>query len=740
MAPDPDPVSPRGSSPATFVDCLRERASRHPDRVAFDFLGDGDVDHDGLSISYSDIHKRACNLAGRLQELAPPGARALLLYPPGLDYLTAFFGCLYAGVVAVPAYPPRPNRPTPRLAAIASDADAAVILTTRTILADSRRWLSETPGLEQLRWLETDCPETAPAAAPSWSPPGPEPSSPAFLQYTSGSTSAPKGVVITHANLVHNSARIQRAFRTGPESRGVFWLPLYHDMGLIGGVLQTLYCGGTSMLLSPVAFLQRPVRWLEAISRTRATISGGPDFAYDLCIRKVTSEQRGTLDLSSWDLAFDGAEPIRPETLRRFVEVFGPCGFRREAFYPCYGLAESTLIVSGGQDPEHPDGRAFRGAELDRGRVVEAETGTDTRLAGDPRVIVGSGRSAPDQTLVIADPDTLASCPADRVGEIWVSSPSVAAGYWNRPEETERAFRARLSDTRQGPFLRTGDLGFLKDGVLYVTGRLKDLIVIRGRNYSPHDLEWTVEQSHPSLRPSSGAAFSVEADGQERLVIAQEVERHERHRNLDAVIAAIRHAVASHHEIDAHAVALLKPGSIPKTSSGKIQRHACREAFLAGTLAEVARWTYHLTATDDPPPTESAAASPPSAEAIQDWLVARLAQRLGIRSGALDIHAPFVSFGMSSAQAVALSGELEVWLGRRLSPTLIYNYPTTFSLSRHLAGCDGPTSRTRTRTPGASATAQALDEIRARALSQVEGSSDDEMDRLIAQEVAKYLK
>jgi len=336
--------------------------------------------------------------------------------------------------------------------------------------------------------------------------------------------------------------------------------------------------------MSPVAFLQRPLRWLQTISRTRGTTSGGPPFAYDLCVRKITPEQRATLDLSSWDMAFTGAEPVRPETLERFAATFAPSGFRREAFYPCYGLAEATLIASGGLKAAPPIVFTVQSAALERNRVVAA-TGEDAGA----RMLVGCGQSLRDQKIVIVHPETLTGCPSDEVGEIWIAGPSIAQGYWNQPEDTERTFHAYLADTGEGPFLRTGDLGFLKDGELFVTGRLKDLIIIDGYNHYPQDIELTVEHSYPALRPGCSAAFSVDVAGQERLVIAAEVERSylpRRVQSLDTkeVVQAIRRAVAEYHELSVYAVSLLKPGAIPKTSSGKIQHHVCRTNFLAGSL------------------------------------------------------------------------------------------------------------------------------------------------------------
>jgi 8-amino-7-oxononanoate synthase/acyl carrier protein len=394
----------------------------------------------------------------------------------------------------------------------------------------------------------------------------------------------PKGVMLTHSNLMHNSAMITYAFEHSRSGSGCFWLPLYHDMGLIGGILQPLYMGRPNTLMSPTHFLQKPVRWLQAISQSRSTISGGPNFAYDLCAEKVSAEQKRTLDLSSWSLAFNGAEPVRADTIERFSRAFAECGFRREAFYPCYGLAEATLIVAGGYKQSAAVVRSFQAAALEKHDVTPAEPGSP-----GSRALVGSGGNLLDQNIVIADPDSFEPCGSNHVGEIWVSGPSVAQGYWRREEATQETFQARLRDGR-GPFLRTGDLGFLSDGELFVTGRLKDLIIIRGVNYYPQDIERAVDQAHPKVKNGTGAAFAVGDPGAERLVVVQETERG---RNLDVaeIIGAIRRRIAADFELAVSAVVLLKPGSIPKTSSGKIQRHACQAGYLAGTLAAVASWS-----------------------------------------------------------------------------------------------------------------------------------------------------
>jgi amino acid adenylation domain-containing protein len=653
----------------TLVDLVHWRASQQPDRRAFTFLTDGEAAE--VTLTYGELDRRARSLAALLQSQEATGERVLLLYPPGLEYIAALFGCWYAGAVAVPSYPPRLNRPDPRLQAIATDAQATVVLTTTPIFSSVEQRFAHTPELAALRWLATD--NLTDDRVDEWRDPEVASAALALLQYTSGSTATPKGVMVSHGNLMGNLETIQRCFETHAGSRGVFWLPFYHDMGLVGGILETLYCGGESTLLSPVDFLQRPIRWLQAVSRTGASISGGPNFAYDLCVQKVTPEQRETLDLSSWGLAFNGAEPVRRETLERFAAAFAPCGFRREAFYPCYGLAEATLIVSGGAKAQPPVVRTFDRAALAANRAVAVGDGSS-----EGQALVGCGQAPAGQQIAIVDPELLMPCPPGRVGEIWVSSGSVAQGYWNRPAETARTFGARLADSGAGPFLRTGDLGFLQDGELFVTGRLKDLIIIRGRNVYPQDVEQTVERSHAALEAGSGAAFSVDVEGEERLVVVQELKRTQRDAGVEEVVQAIRQAVAAEHELQVYAVVLLRPMSIPKTSSGKIQRHLCRAQFLAGDLKVIGSSTLDTTlpaSAEEGPGGDSdvreALQAMGDSESRQSLLTSFLRERvahvLHLSPSQIDVDQPVSALGLDSLMAVELQHKVETRLGVVLS-------------------------------------------------------------------------
>ncbi|MCC5651651.1 fatty acyl-AMP ligase [Nostoc sp. XA013] len=575
---------------STLVELLSYRAKNQSEQKAYTFLQSTETE--AVSLTYKELHLQAQAIAASMQSLNLVGERALLLYQPGVEFIAAFFGCLYAGVVAIPAYPPRRNQKLSRLQAIAADAQAKIVLTSQSLLHSLQTSFNEEDlELSGLHWLATD--DLSNDLAQAWQPPELNGNTLAFLQYTSGSTGTPKGVMITHGNLLHNERMIEKAFGHTDKTIVVGWLPVFHDMGLIGNVLQPIYLGVPCILMSPVEFLQKPIRWLQAISRYKATTSGGPNFAYDLCIRKVTPEQLATLDLSSWEVAFTGAEPVRAETLEQFASTFAPCGFRKEAFYPCYGMAETTLIVTGGEKTALPITCNVEKAALEQNRIVK-----EHKAKEDTQTIVGCGQSPSDQKVIIVDPQSLTMCASEQVGEIWVAGPSVAQGYWNQPEQTEKSFHAYLADTDISdsetsiPFFRTGDLGFLQNGELFITGRLKDVIIIRGQNHYPQDIELSVEKSHPALKPDSGAAFSIDFKGSERLVIVQEVERsYLRKLNVQEILGNVRQAVIAQHGLDIFATVLIRTGSIPKTSSGKIRRQACRTAFLTGTLDVMEDWS-----------------------------------------------------------------------------------------------------------------------------------------------------
>lgn len=575
----------------TLVDHVRRVFLDQPDVATYRFLVDGEDEILSLTNAEFDLRVRAT--AAALAERVAPGERALIVCPPGLDYMVSFFACLYARVIAVPVYPPNPAllaRTLPRLVAIVGDAQPAVVLAPAFITSIADEITALAPPLGDLHWLAVD--QVDPEVAEDWRRPDISRRDIAFLQYTSGSTGRPKGVMVSHGNLLHNLGSTREAMVGDyDDSHMVVWLPPYHDMGLIGGLLQPVYSGFAATMMSPLAFLKRPARWLRAVSRFGGTISGGPNFAYDLCVKKTTEKDRQGLDLSSWRMAFCGAEPIRSETVATFTQTFAPYGFRPEFFYPCYGMAEATLLVTGGELKAEPVVRSLDAQALMDHRAVDATAGQEARMS------VGCGRAASGLDVAVVDPETGSRLPDGRVGEIWVSGDSVASGYWRRPEETEQTFSARLPGDSDKSYLRTGDLGFLDAGELFVTGRIKDVIIVAGMNHYPQDIELTVEQSNPALRPGCGVACAVSDDDQDRLVIVHEIDGNPASLDVAGVMSSIRAAIAEEHGLQVHEIVLIGRGTIPKTSSGKLQRSACRKAFLEGGLKSVARWSSSSPAT-----------------------------------------------------------------------------------------------------------------------------------------------
>ena len=687
-----------------LITILCERSASSPQQLAYAFLHDGE--HATKQWTYQQLALQVERIAAYLQEAGAVGERVLLLYPPGLEFIAAFLGCLAAGAVAVPAYPPRNQRHLPRIQTIIADAGAKFLLTDANTEQRIAAWLEQTSRTQPLYLQSTDrLPE---ASAGRWQPPMIHESALAFLQYTSGSTAAPKGVMVTHGNLIANLRMIQQAFGINSESVGVFWLPPYHDMGLIGGILTPLFVGFPAYLLAPATFLQRPLTWLKAISTYRATVSGGPNFAYDLCVAKIPPEQRAALDLSSWKLAFSGAEPVRAHSLRDFAAAFAPAGFRETAFYPCYGLAEATLFAAGGQHDALPVIRAFDAKQLENRRVTAV---ADDDGAG--QTLVGCGASPLSQRLHIVHPETLTQCEPEQVGEIWLSGANVAQGYWEKPEQTEATFQAYLRDSGDGPFLRTGDLGFIHHDDLFVTGRVKDLVIIRGRNLYPQDIELTVEQSAPSIRKNACAVFSVEMNEQEQAVIVAEVERRYRRQeqtrlpnnrraseineaeqigfaeelqqspDLNEDLRIIRQAVAEQHELQAAAIVLIKAASIPRTSSGKIRRRACREAFLSQKLEILAEWRADAETSafsDDLP----IVADMPLHNEWEVFLGELWADALHLDPATLTQESHFFQLGGDSLSATTLTGRLSDALGAQIDEDMLFQYPTISALSLYL--------------------------------------------------------
>ncbi len=698
---------------STLVDLLRRRAFQHPDRQVFTFLSDGETSD--AQLTYGELDRQARAIGALLEQSTERGSRALLIFPADLAFIVAFFGCLFGGVIAVPTYPPqtRTKRSLEKLRTIVKDVQPSIILTTSSLLSavEGLFALAE-EDLAETRLVTTD--NFDPGLAESWQPPSIDSETLAFLQYTSGSTGLPKGVMLTHGNLLHNLSNIHTCFGITSDTTGVSWLPPYHDMGLIGMLLETIYAGVNISLMAPVAFLQRPFRWLQAITKMQTTISGGPNFAYDLVTRKVTPEQKATLDLSGWELAFNGAEIVRWETFERFAEAFEVCGFRRDALYTCYGMAECTLIVTGGQRGVPPPVLTLQSDALAQNRIVEAAAGSE-----GSRTFVGCGKSVRGQKIVIVNPETLRQCQFDEVGEIWVSGPSIAQGYWQRPQETAETFQGYIADTGEGPFLRTGDLGFLQDEELFITGRLKDLIIIRGRNHYPQDIELTVEQSHPALRPGSGVAFSLDIQGEERLMIVQEVERRFWNVDIEEVAESVRKAVAEQHDLQVYGIALIKTASIPKTTSGKLQHNVARQKYLNHELDILSEWKLQIDETWDTLSEQTYAdeslaayrAGNSSVEAgttasdgksisiraslllaepalrqqmLENFIREKIARTLKLSLAGLDVQLPFNSLGIDSLTAMELKNWIEIELGVDVPVTMFLDEPNLAEFATHL--------------------------------------------------------
>jgi acyl-CoA synthetase (AMP-forming)/AMP-acid ligase II/acyl carrier protein len=655
---------------------LHARVEDDPGFRSYTFLRDGERDEDVLS--NADLLTRSRVIAEALGEVCRPGDRVVLLYQPGLEFICGLFGCFEAGVVAVPTYPPEParlSRTLPRLQAVARDCEAAVVLTSSPILGMAQALWKLAPELESKHWIATD---TLPASPAELGARGEvKPDDLAMIQYTSGSTGDPRGVMLSHRNLMENERTISLAFAHDENAVFVSWLPVYHDMGLIGMTLQPMYMGCPFILMSPEHFLLRPLRWLQAVTRYHGTTSGGPNFAYDLCVRKATPADVEKLDLSSWLVAFNGSEPVRPETIARFTETFAPCGFRPQAFLPCYGLAEATLLVSGGPQSELPVVRSFDGPALDDGRVVAA--GEDAKSA---RRLAGSGEVGDRETVVIVDATTGFPVEPGQIGEVWVAGPNIAGGYWKRADDSARTFGARLAFNSEQRFLRTGDLGFLHAGELFITGRIKDLIIIRGRNVYPHDVERVLEASHRMIRPGCSAAFSVDDAGEERLVVVAEV-TDEAKDVAPAIIETVRKVISEELELHCHAVGLIRARTMPKTSSGKVQRALCRTSFLQGTLELVAQ------VVDEPvaaaPRAQAAGPDDGQVAKYTTYLVGQIASLLNTTADRIDPNTALGSLGLDSLAAAELSTAIEDDLGQRAYMSDMRSDETIVDLAKRIA-------------------------------------------------------
>ncbi|OLP52979.1 siderophore biosynthesis protein [Rhizobium rhizosphaerae] len=648
---------------------------------------------DGWSWAELRDRSQAVAMTLRRQGFVTAGARILVVYPPGLGFVAAFFGCLYAGTVPVPVPAPRRADGIRRWLHIARDAGIAGIVCAPELAEPLEPLMRAIGHGFCLSPPAADATQPRPAGEEPLAPAPLGPRQVAFLQYTSGSTSDPKGVMVTHGNLIANLAQISRAFRYSDNDRSACWLPHYHDMGLIDGLLSPVFNGFPVALMAPAAFLRRPLRFLELASHVRATVIGGPNFAYEHCAEKAAPDAMPGLDLSAIRIAYNGAEPIRPKTLKRFAAAFAPHGFSWDAFYCCYGQAEATLFQTGGAPQEPPRILAVdRQALVGEGRAVAARL-AEGIAEGVAMELAGCGQPAEGLDLAFVDPERGARVAEGEVGEIWIRGPNVTPGYWGRARLNAESFDQTLDGT--GGWRRTGDLGFMLDGQIYITGRLKDLIIIRGQNHHPEDIEQSVFSSHPALAQGRAGVFAIEIEEEEQVGVVCELTR-EGLRDLDApaVIDAVRAAVSRHHHLKAAVIALLRPSSLPRTPSGKVRRFACRQGLIDGDLRIVARWDAQPGQMFAPARSE---VGPGWQQRLAEMQPARRRQMLRtllqedvahlarLDPGRLpDASAGFFDLGLDSVALVTLGATIERELGLPLRPTLIFEYPTIARLADHL--------------------------------------------------------
>lgn len=635
----------------TFTDIIKYRVASNPNKTAFRFLGDGENISEILT--YEQLGKRAMAIGALLQYNGYKGDTVLMLFQPGLDYVSSFFACLYSGFVAIPAYPPRRNRGVDRVYSIIRDSGCSLCLTSASVYNDIQRNFLNDEIFSTLQWIIVD--DIQDDQNNDFNPPDLEPEDVAFLQYTSGSTGEPKGVIVTQKNLLYNSEKIRQSYNHDENLVGMNWLPMFHDMGLIGTVLQPPYVGGESNLMAPVTFIRNPLLWLKGISNFKATTAGGPNFTYDYCVDKI-KDPYTEIDLSSWKIAFSGAEPVRLETMKRFEKQFGLFGFKPTMYYPCYGLAEATLMVTGIEHDNKPNSILIDGEALTENRLRIVNEDSQIGVS-----VVSCGHTWLETKIEIVDPITLSICAEDEIGEIWITGPTVAKGYWNNQKETTDTFNVKLNDLDECLYMRSGDLGFLHNGELYVTGRLKDLIIIRGKNHYPGDIEFSIQNSIPELKMNAGAAFSITHNSEEVLVIAHEIERSAmRTVNYNELFLQISKVIAEDHELDVHEIVILKPGSVPMTSSGKIERRKAKFDFLKNELNIIEGWRAEVDSKDDL--TESVS-SVPSEGAIKEWIVQWIIRNKKISHKDIDLDTNIMSYGIDSLLAVTLETEISNHFG-----------------------------------------------------------------------------
>ena len=666
----------------TLLDHLKHHTSKHPEQKVYIILKDGDSET--MAITYKELLSEVKAIAVHLLKYGQTGHRALLLYEHAQDFIPAFLGCLHSGIIAVPAYPPDPirlNRSLPRLVSIYKDVQPQLVLTTTSNLALVDGLISMYPEFKNTQWVSTN--QVDKHLAQNWKYPHITENSLAYLQYTSGSTQKPRGVMISHQQLLENQrvGKLLNDFTSDSIFAG--WLPLYHDLGLMAYVIGAIYNDCLSVLMSPIHFLKQPFRWMKAISDYKATHNAAPPFGYDLCVKHTPTEMLDQLDLSSWKVAGIGAETVSMKTIEQFSTYFKACGFNKKAFRPTYGMAETVLYISGGVS--QGNALTISRKALEKGRVVFTEKNSE-----DAYMITHSGHAGSGFHVAIVNQDTFEVCSNGTIGEIWLKGPSVAKGYYENSLATKHIFNAYISDTHEGPFLRTGDLGFIKDKMVYVTGRLKDIIIVHGRNFYPQDIESIAQTSSPVIRKGCCVAFSIHIAGRERVFLVLEVKKKFLDKlNPDKTIHDILRSVTEYYELELYAVILVHPNTIPKTSSGKPQRSLCKKEFIEIKLSIIHEWHQNISQAATIQPTPKALSLKESQKSFalketKQWLKTRIQQLVSTDIQFISDNDCFENFGVDSVGAVTLSGELEKWLGYDIHPFVLYQYKTIDSLSNYI--------------------------------------------------------
>ncbi len=649
--------------PRNLVELLINRSDRFQNKVLYNFMGSNASLEHCKRVSFEDLDKKSKTISVGLLDLINSGDRVVILLPPGENYITSLFGCLYAGIIAVPVQIPRREQQFSKLIHIINDCHAKLLISDTSTLLKIKENLSSHFTLSKPQWF--NCDEVGDDNHIFWKYPKINEHDTALIQYSSGTTGTSKGSMITHDNLLHNLDLVYQAFQHNTDSRVVSWLPPYHDMGLIGCILQPLYAGMTSVIMPPITFIKHPFSWLKTISDFRATTSGAPNFAYDLCTQKISDEQKQQLDLSCWEVAFIGAETIRKNTIENFTACFVSTGFQKRAFLPCYGLAEATLFVAGNSKGEGP-------------KYKPTPKSDEYYLSND---LVSCGHLNQGQNIRIVNPNTLLPVVKGEIGEIWVNSRSVAKGYWNKADLTNNVFHAHASKLPHLSYLRTGDLGMIENDQLYVVGRIKELITHHGKNLFPQEIEHTITRNHSILEANTCVAFSIDSHQSEQLVIVIEI--HKKildNQNIDDLVASIKRCINEVYDLDVFSIVFTKPRKIPKTSSGKMQRHLCRKIYLDKTLPVIKSYEKDLSDHTDTAKMKNlnnvVRLKPKTYQELENYFMALMMDQLRVTKEQIDLTRPIPEYGMDSSLAIGITCKLEKTFHVSLEPTLFWEYPT----------------------------------------------------------------